>query len=320
MLIAGITTVCMLLPAARLHAGASQRVPESLLADRRAIEAVYHAHRHDPKPAFEDVLPPAKLERLVRRDLCRQALLRTIYRETLTEEDVQKEIERIHRTTRAPGILEEIMAALDHDPQRLARAFIRPRLVARRLRSRFVNDTRMHAEGRRQADAARAALLTGNDTPAAALFTTVTWQLHPPPDHTSADPRADRTPRTRETRATSMHYASNARAQIAHPTRPVEGEPDTRPRYFSGLPPDLQRLLLAQLREPGSVSAVVESDLGFSVYQLESLTKQAMTVSAYRVPKKNFDTWLAEQCKQVRLFDGTNRPAPDEHPDSKTSP
>ena len=49
---------------------------DSLRADRAAIERVYYEHRLGEKPPFEQVLPPATLENLVRQDLRKEATLK----------------------------------------------------------------------------------------------------------------------------------------------------------------------------------------------------------------------------------------------------
>src|ERR1039457_2979241 len=51
----------------------------SLCADRAAIERVYYNHRLGEKPPFEQVLPPATLENLVRQDLRKEAALKQAY-------------------------------------------------------------------------------------------------------------------------------------------------------------------------------------------------------------------------------------------------
>ena len=44
-----------------------------LCADRAALERVYHEHRTGTKPPFEEAMPPALLERLVREDAKKKA-------------------------------------------------------------------------------------------------------------------------------------------------------------------------------------------------------------------------------------------------------
>lgn len=52
---------------------------DSLCADRAAIERVYYNHRLGTKPPFEQVLPRELIERLVRQDLHKQAVLKKVY-------------------------------------------------------------------------------------------------------------------------------------------------------------------------------------------------------------------------------------------------
>jgi len=46
-----------------------------LRLDRAAIERVYHEHHTGTKPPFAEAMPPALLERLVRADAQKEAIL-----------------------------------------------------------------------------------------------------------------------------------------------------------------------------------------------------------------------------------------------------
>jgi hypothetical protein len=48
----------------------------ALCVDRAALERVYHAHRLGTKPDFDQAMPRALLERLVRLDLKKEAVLK----------------------------------------------------------------------------------------------------------------------------------------------------------------------------------------------------------------------------------------------------
>ena len=76
----------------------------SLRADRAAIERVYYNHRLGEKPPFEQVLPPATLENLVRQDLRKETALKGAYRVEITPAMLDAEVQRINNTTRAPEI------------------------------------------------------------------------------------------------------------------------------------------------------------------------------------------------------------------------
>src|SRR2546426_12134425 len=109
----------------------------ALCADRAAVERVYYNHRLGEKPPFEQVLPPATLENLVRLDLRKEAALRKIYGVEMTPALLDGEVQRINTTTRAPEMLAEIKAALGNDPERFANIFAKPILVERLLRQKF---------------------------------------------------------------------------------------------------------------------------------------------------------------------------------------
>src|SRR6195256_676968 len=147
---------CLLLIAS-LSAMAGER--ESLLSDRAAIERVYYNHRLGEKPPFEQVLPPATLENLVRQDLRKEAALKQAYGIDVTPAMLDAEVQRINTTTRAPDVLAELKAALGNDPGRFARAMAKPIVVERRLREKFDNDDALHAPQRRQAGQTRDQLL-----------------------------------------------------------------------------------------------------------------------------------------------------------------
>lgn len=108
-----------------------------LCADRAAIERIYYNHRLGEKPPFEQVLPQATLEDLVRQDVSKETLLKQGYGIEVTPAMVDAEVQRINTTTRAPEVLAEIKGALGGDAARFARAMARPIVVERLLREHF---------------------------------------------------------------------------------------------------------------------------------------------------------------------------------------
>ena len=74
----------------------------------------------------------------------------------------------------------------------------------------------------------------------------------------------------------------------SHPLQKTEA-------YFEDLTPDLQRILRAQLRQAGDVSAVIEIPHGFLLYLAETNTATALTVASLAVPKRSYEEWLAAQ-------------------------
>ena len=78
---------------------------DSLCADRGAIERVYYHHRLGTKPPFEQIMPRELIEKLVRQDLHKEAVLKKVHGVDITGEMLTAEARRIDSTTRAPDIL-----------------------------------------------------------------------------------------------------------------------------------------------------------------------------------------------------------------------
>jgi hypothetical protein len=281
----------------------------SLTDDRAAIEHIYYDHRTGTKPPFEQVMPPPQLDKLVRLDLKKEAVLEHVYGVRVTPAMVEGEVQRINATTRAPDVLAEIKAALGNDPARFARALAEPTLVARTLRARFDMDPQLHAPQRHEVDAARARLLARKDGDFAGRLTAlketggkdvevtdaVTWQLTPrPPDNAPPPPTAT-TPTT--VKATSGLYTVEATAQVAQVlSSPTSSDELKHPQfYFEDLPVDLQNVLRAQLQKPASVSAVIEAPSVFQLYLAKSRDTQQITAAVLTIHKRSYDGWLAAQ-------------------------
>lgn len=273
----------------------------SLRPDRAAIERVYYNHRLGGKPPFEQVLPLAALDHLIRQDLRKEAALKTAYGVAVSPAMLDAEVQRINTTTRAPEMLAEIKAALGNDPARFANNFAKPVLVESLLREKFDNDEALHAPQRRHAEAMRAQLLAvrgaqgqeplTNDLAAARLallkqahpgdVAEMTWQLSARPAETHAP--ADEI----ELR---KHFGQNARI-LASPPAP---DGNDRKLYFQELSFDLQNVLRLQLRGPGDVSAVIEVSAGFLLYLTTEKTTGTLSVAALFIPKRSYDQWLSE--------------------------
>src|SRR5450756_2059950 len=104
------TLTFLLFPLLALAAGQSEDFGVRC-ADQAAIERVYYNHRLGEKLPFEQVLPPARLENLVRQDSRKEAVLQQAYGVEVTPAMLDAEVQRINTTTRAPDILGEIKAA-----------------------------------------------------------------------------------------------------------------------------------------------------------------------------------------------------------------
>jgi hypothetical protein len=266
----------------------------TLCTERAAIERVYYEHRLGTKPPFEETLPRATLERLVRLDLRKEAVLREHYGIALTPAMLSAEVQRINTTTRAPEMLAEIKTALGNDPEKFANVFAKPILVERLLRGKFYNDDALHAGIRGECEQARHDLLATktNGADAAQLLaqlkrawsnavTETTWQMAARPA-VSNGPAADELEIKRR-------FGPDARII----STPPEAESD-RNFYFGELPDQLQKVLRAQLRKPGDVSAVIETPSGFLLYLAEERTDRTLTAGVLSLPKRSYEEWLQQ--------------------------
>jgi hypothetical protein len=268
----------------------------SLCADRTSIERIYYQHRLGEKPPFEQVLSPATLEKLVRQDLRKEAVLKKIYGLEIIPAMLDAEVQRIDNTTRAPEMLAEIKAALGNDSARFASIFAKPILVERLLREKFDNDDALHAPQRRQVEQTRSQLLTAKTNGAnfarlltwlqhshANEVTETTWQLGARPAETNAP-----TPDEIEIK---QRFGPNAQLLSSPPT----GEGKEPKLYFEDLPGELQKVLRVQLRQVGDVSAVIEMPGGFLLYVAKEKTDAVLSVAGLSLPKRSYEQWLAEQ-------------------------
>lgn len=269
-----------------------------LCASRTAIERVYYQHRLGQKPPFEQISPPSLIERMVRDDLRKEAVLKKTYNVEIDPAMLDAEVQRIHTTTRAPEMLAEIKTALGHDPAKFANAFAKPFLVERLLRQKFENDDTLHAAQRRLCEQERAKLLAAktNGITATNLLALLkaghsnqvsetTWQL-------TIRPAETKTPSAGEI---EIRKRFGPEAQVLSSPR-SEKDPKF---YFEDLPAGLQRLLRVQLCQPGDVSAVVEAPAVFLLYLCEARTNGTLTVGCLTIPKRSYEQWLEEQGKEL---------------------
>ena len=264
----------------------------ALCADRTAIERVYYNHRLGEKPPFEQVSPPSLIERLVKEDLRKESALKKVYGVEVTPAMLEAEVQRIDTTTRAPDVLAELKAALGNDPSRFARTVARPIVVERELRSRFDNDDQLHAAQRRQAEQTRNELLAARGQGVGKLVALlkhshsnevneITWQLAArPPEQEAAN--AD---------AAEIQKRFGPNAQIL--ASPQSGGKE-RKFYFEDLSPELQKVLRAQLRQAGDVSAVIETPGSFLLYVTREKTDTILSVAGLTLPKRSYKQWIEQ--------------------------
>ena len=175
----------------------------------------------------------------------------------------------------------------------------RPIVVERLLRHRFDNDDALHARERRLVEKVRLELLHARKEGASAeqLLATMrksqpaivqerTWQFATPPP---LKQRAD------------AGELADIQKRFGPEARILSSPSDTSGRqqcYFEDLLPELRRVIAAQLRQPGDVSAVIESSEGFLLYLLKQRDSESLSAAVLSVPKRSYEQWLAGEAKQ----------------------
>jgi len=136
---------------------------------QEAIERVYYAHRiwpkenPQPKPDFQEAITRAEIAAKVEHFLMMDAALEGFWKEPVTAQALQAELDRMARQTRDPALLSELFHALGDDPALLAECLARPLFVERRCTTWYASDRSVHrqaeARARRALDAAPGPLL-----------------------------------------------------------------------------------------------------------------------------------------------------------------
>ena len=300
----------------------------TLCADRTAIERVYYEHRLGTKPPFEQLLPPLLIEQLVKQELHKETVLKKVYGVEIAPAQMESEVQRINSTTRAPDMLAELKAALDHDAVRFARTVARPIVVERTLRERFDNDEALHAPQRREMEKIREQLLIARSSRGNEAHSSKSEFRNPKSEiDQSLLTSAATNELVGKLLVLLMQNHSNAVSEATWQlgARPAEtnaptadeleikkrfgpdsqvlssadaGPDQARKIYFEDLPAELQKVLRVQLRRAGDVSAVIETPGGFLLYLAKEKTSEALSVAVLSLPKRNYEQWLEEQTKE----------------------
>ena len=122
---------------------------DRVIAQER-IDAVYASALTGP--AIGPIAARALAEAKVRETLKKSILLATYWKNPITREALQREIERIARNTAMPDRLRALYAALGNDSLLIEEALARPVLVDRLTGNFFAYDERSHAQVLPQAD------------------------------------------------------------------------------------------------------------------------------------------------------------------------
>jgi N-acetylneuraminic acid mutarotase len=136
----------------RSHPDASR--PQLSLAARasyqRAVDEVYWRHALLPKSSdrlpLAEVISPAETKAKVDDALRKSDALQRLWRQQITSEMLQAEMDRMVRNTKRPEILGELFAALDQDPNLIAEVLVRPIVADRLIRQRYSADSRFSTQ------------------------------------------------------------------------------------------------------------------------------------------------------------------------------
>ena len=118
------------------------------LSYQRAIEEVHWRHRiwpkenPDPKPSLDAVMSQAQLEKKVEDYLLNSEAVEDYYKQPLSAEQLQGEMERMATHTKQPEVLRELFEALGNDPFVVAECLARPVLAERMTTSLHVTQTK----------------------------------------------------------------------------------------------------------------------------------------------------------------------------------
>jgi N-acetylneuraminic acid mutarotase len=140
---------------------------EDRVKAQEAIERVYYSHQIGATKSFEQAVPRAVLEGKVRKYLDQTAALQVYWKTSVTDEMLQRELERMAHGTRMPERLLELYKALGNDPFLVKECLARATLVDRLTHNFFAFDSTLHADTRRRAEELHRQLSSGELSPSA---------------------------------------------------------------------------------------------------------------------------------------------------------
>ncbi len=163
--------VTSLLPGPAVAAARGPLTIEERVEYQLRLERLAHARRieqaPDPKPAFEQAMPPGAVRTKVERSHALSAALGTFWQRPLTALQLQAEIGRLARDTKQPDRLREMFAALGNDPFVIAECLARPLLAERLAREWYAFDQRFHGALEKRVEAEVASIASGADSKSA---------------------------------------------------------------------------------------------------------------------------------------------------------
>jgi N-acetylneuraminic acid mutarotase len=245
---------------------------EQRVSAQEAIQRVYYSHQIGDALPFEKAFPRGLLERQVQDYLKQSAALDSLWHTPVTRAALRAEMQRIARSSRFPERLEEIYAALDHDPVWIEECFARPSLVNRLARSFFSGDESIHAAPRAEAEALRLELIRGDKS------------IDAKDAHRSvAELAVDRTD--------SPEPASGIGIEPSPPSA-------SAPRLVN--PEEFRRLRAELPAKTGEIGPLVDRGDAFVFQAVISETPDRLTVATHSFVKKSWAAWWEENRARFR--------------------
>jgi len=236
---------------------------EDRVKAQTAIERVYYSHQVGATKPFDEAVPKAVIEAKVRKYLEQSAALQRFWKTPVTDQSLQRELERMAAGTRMPERLQELYAALGNDAFLVKECLARATLVDRLTHNFYAFDPTMHAKERAQAEELHRQLVSGElsaaaENPSRTVTELVVAEVTEPP----------------------------TLATLPMPQRVAADEFKTR---RAELP-----------RSAGDVSAVEETEQAFTISVVLSETAASVRVARYAIPKIRLDDWWVGARRQLR--------------------
>jgi len=243
----------------------------------RAVEQARYQFVIGNTRPFDEVYPRPVFQQRVSREMVEESVLQSVFGMIITPQLLSEEFDRIAKTTKAPDQWEAIQKALGNDRRIVEEVFCRPLVADRALRAKFAFDQKIHAASHENARAARNDFLAGRSVPQA---TTLTLRRRASPPTTTDELLAEAKAQASAPRVLSSPGESGGGAPLA---------PD----------PEVAAVLEKELRKPGDVSTILEQRDRFQVFRLTAIDADTWTTQAVTYPKRDFDSWLNEQIREV---------------------
>jgi len=246
----------------------------------RAVERARYGFTIGATRPFDEVYPRSVFERRVARQIAAEAVLKRAFGIAPTAQIIRDELERIEQSTKEPDQWAAVKSALGNDRSRIEQVVCRPLVVARALRARFAFDRRVQAEPHQRARWARATFQAGAPPPSAKRLRLRGGAEGPP---------------------TTTALLDAAKADARRGPRVLDQPAQAGADQPEPISPQLATVLEKELRKPGDVTTILEERDQFEVLGLISRAGDVWTVDAVRVPKRDFESWFAEQRGQLPL-------------------